>query len=337
MEAGFGHTYSWRDTLFATLEAKAVVPPTRSRQWWKTSRYESQWSAPARPEAEWMGTDLSPRKTCLRPLREDPGRPCSTPGSSFTPAGSGTSRRCHAFPVDEHKLVRVASLFKAGGHRSFKNYLSRAKDQRLALGYEWTETLHRVSQRCTCSVLRGLAGKSRSEAFNFLEVHKALTTTPGTLARAGPVSPRPMIVCATYFMLRELEVSALDIADVVLSDNSVSPRLPVSKTDERVQTHLGLHLRQAIALSFPYSAALFGKADSEGGRACALQSDVTIRIELVASVKWGEQYVCVGGEAPTRLLIWRVPCQKRGFPTNRDTPPIHKSGVISMGSTLIIR
>ena len=33
-----------------------------------------------------------------------------------------------AFPLNEIKLVRVSALFKSGGYKSFKNYLSRAKD-----------------------------------------------------------------------------------------------------------------------------------------------------------------------------------------------------------------
>ena len=33
-----------------------------------------------------------------------------------------------AVPPDEIKLVRVSALFKSGGYKSFKNYLSRAKD-----------------------------------------------------------------------------------------------------------------------------------------------------------------------------------------------------------------
>ena len=136
-----------------------------------------------------------------------------------------------AFPLTEEKLVRVSALFKAGAYKSYKNYLSRAKDMHLELGYTWTEALHRLGQRCTRSVLRGLSGKGRSEAFDFAAVCSALKGSPEALSQDGPAQPLAMIVCSTYFLLRELEASAVDVGDVSLSANSVTLSLPVSKTD----------------------------------------------------------------------------------------------------------
>ena len=80
-------------------------------------------------------------------------------------------------------------------------------------------------------MLRGLAGPSRSDAFDFDQVVNGLTNHPGKLCDDGPLHPRAMIVCATYFMLRELEASAVDMEDITLSDNEVTLTLPVSKAD----------------------------------------------------------------------------------------------------------
>lgn len=135
------------------------------------------------------------------------------------------------FPLDEVKLVRVSALFKCGGYKSFKNYLSRAKDQHLSLGHPWTESLNRIAQKCTRSVTRGLASARRSEAFDLCLVAKALEHRNSALADEGPASPLAMVVCATFFMLRELEVSALDRVDIWFNDGSVTLSLPVSKTD----------------------------------------------------------------------------------------------------------
>ena len=84
-----------------------------------------------------------------------------------------------AFPLDECKIMRVSALFKASGYKShiyiYENYLSRTKDQHLALGYGWNDYLKWVSQKCARSVLRGLIGKTRSEAFDFIEVVAVLS------------------------------------------------------------------------------------------------------------------------------------------------------------------
>lgn len=135
------------------------------------------------------------------------------------------------FPLTEISLVRVSAMFKSGGYRSFKNYLSRAKDHHLQLGYQWNESLNRTSQKCARSVLRGLAGASRSEAFDLTKVVKALDGRDATLAEGGPEHPLALIVCATFFLLRELEASAVDRADVIFSEGAVTLSLPVSKTD----------------------------------------------------------------------------------------------------------
>ena len=135
------------------------------------------------------------------------------------------------FPLDEMKLVRVSALFKVGGYKSFKNYLSRAKDQHLQLGHSWTEALNRTSQKCVRSVTRGLAGATRSEAFDIVSVVGALQSNDHSLADGGPKHPKAMVVCSTYFMLRELEASAVDRNDIVFGDAEVTLSLPVSKTD----------------------------------------------------------------------------------------------------------
>lgn len=143
----------------------------------------------------------------------------------------GDEESSPAFPLDEIKLVRVSALFKSGGYKSFKNYLSRAKDQHLALGFGWSESLNRVAQKCTRSVTRGLANAKRSEAFDLPAVTKALEENQIEPSSDGPRHPRAMVITATYFMLRELEASAIDRDDVMFSSDSVTLSLPVSKTD----------------------------------------------------------------------------------------------------------
>lgn len=123
-------------------------------------------------------------------------------------------------------------MFKFGGYKSFKNYMSRAEEFHIMSRHDWTDRLDVVAIKCTRSVLRGLAGPARSsESFDLLAVTKALREKDGPFHTEGPVHVKALITCATMFLLRELEASAIDVADVTLSDTAVSLNLPVSKVD----------------------------------------------------------------------------------------------------------
>ena len=75
-------------------------------------------------------------------------------------------------------------------------------------------------------MLRGPAGPSRSDAFDFERAIRGLSNHKGQLTDDGPTEPVAMFVCCTYIMLRELEASesAVDVEDATLT-------LPVSKID----------------------------------------------------------------------------------------------------------
>ena len=51
------------------------------------------------------------------------------------------------------------------------------------------------------------------------------------MAEGGSEHPLALIICATFFLLRELEASAVDRADVIFSEGAVTLSLPVSKTN----------------------------------------------------------------------------------------------------------
>ena len=135
------------------------------------------------------------------------------------------------WPMDERSIIHVSALFKAGGYRSFKNYLSRAKEHHLMLGHPWTDRLDLIARKCSRSVLRGLAGASRSEPFDLFRVVSCLAGDDGPFHPEGPVHVRALISCSTMYLLREVEASAIDIADVTMSDGAVSLNLPISKVD----------------------------------------------------------------------------------------------------------
>eukprot|EP00435_Cladocopium_sp_Y103_P026632 s1576_g6.t1 len=134
-------------------------------------------------------------------------------------------------PITEDKLLKVSALFKAGGYKSVKNYLSRIKEYHITSGFDWNDRLDIISKKCARSALRGLGGAHRSEAFDLVAVCERLQDSKGPLTKDGPINPVAMILTSTLFMLRELEASSLEVRDITFTERAVSLRLPVSKVD----------------------------------------------------------------------------------------------------------
>ena len=134
-------------------------------------------------------------------------------------------------PLTTDSIEKVSCLFKVGAYKSFKNYLSRAKECHTEAGYEWTTQLQNTSRKCTRSVLRGLGGPSRSEAFDFCSVIQYLTANNHAKGSDSPASPLAAVLVGVYFLLRELELSAIDMEDVSFTESPITLSLPVSKVD----------------------------------------------------------------------------------------------------------
>ena len=95
------------------------------------------------------------------------------------------------------RSMRVSSLCKLGGYRSLKKHLSCAKDHHVTLVYAG-----RNSRKCSRSVLRGLAGSTRSMDFDVVRSALHLTKAHLELDDQGPAHPRAMLITATIFPLR---------------------------------------------------------------------------------------------------------------------------------------
>ena len=73
------------------------------------------------------------------------------------------------YPVTADSIIRVDSLFKKGGYRSFPNYLSAAKARHVEgpRHAEWTQLHDHTGKRVTRSVLRGIGPARQSCPFHF--------------------------------------------------------------------------------------------------------------------------------------------------------------------------
>ena len=148
-------------------------------------------------------------------------------------------------------MEKVSCLFKLGAYKSYKNYLSRIKELHQESGYVWTHALQSSARRCTRSVLRGLGGPVRSEAFDLDRVVAFLKHSNIDIAEDGPEPPLHAVVVGTYFLLRELELSAIDMEDVAFTnDSDVEPSSVQSGlAGKRLPTHVFMHLQFGTSLS----------------------------------------------------------------------------------------
>lgn len=83
----------------------------------------------------------------------------------------------NVLPITKEKLLKVSSLFKTGGYRTVKNYLSRVKEHHISAGYNWNDRLDLISTKSARSVLRGFGGAHRSEAVELTSTIEALQDT----------------------------------------------------------------------------------------------------------------------------------------------------------------
>ena len=68
-------------------------------------------------------------------------------------------------PLTVEKVFCVAALFKEGGYRAFRSYLSKAKAMHVLAGHAWEVQLEMAFRKATLSVLRGLWVARRSASF----------------------------------------------------------------------------------------------------------------------------------------------------------------------------
>ena len=137
-------------------------------------------------------------------------------------------------PLTPESLKGISSLFKHHAYRSFPNYLGAAKRRHVLAGYPWTDNLDAVARMCTRSVLRGVGPPKQSSPLD-LELLASLKLGYEPLVSDGPVNPQECAVLASFFLLREIELSLLKFEHVEVKGQgggaSVVLTLAVSKTD----------------------------------------------------------------------------------------------------------
>ena len=139
-----------------------------------------------------------------------------------------------AYPVTADSIIRVGSLFKKGGYRSFPNYLSAAKARHIEgpPTAEWTQLHDHTGKWVSRSVLRGIGPARQSCPFHFKRLC-GLTKQSQPLVDGGPMQPMHLALLSTLCLLREVESGTAKVSAWSFDhcDKEISWNLPGSKTD----------------------------------------------------------------------------------------------------------
>ena len=146
-----------------------------------------------------------------------------------------------AFPLSVEKIEAVTAMVIAGEYRSLENYMSRAKDRHLELGFQWDSVLGRAA---SCANKAGRRGRGPAHQSAELPVIEAYQMASGVqweqqvhydkvLGDNVPYNFGNFGVVASFFLLREIEVSLLLAKNVTINSEKelVTILLAASKTD----------------------------------------------------------------------------------------------------------
>ena len=134
-------------------------------------------------------------------------------------------------PLTAASICAVAAQMKAGGYRSFTNYLDTMKSIHIQ-DYEWSAALALCRRRCLASTQRGI-GPSRQSLELPIRAIRDLDVGDAPLVPDGPCCPIQWATLCCFHVLRGAE-SACALASSIRIDwhgLTESFSLPVSKTD----------------------------------------------------------------------------------------------------------
>ena len=137
------------------------------------------------------------------------------------------------YPVTEAKVHALGASLKAGQYRTAESYLLLYRGEAGRLGQEIGVSVARAFGDARRSCTRGLGGPVRAMALPF----SRLAELPGGFVpwiAGGPLGPRNAVVAGSWFLTREVELSAAPAATVEVHLGpplSVTWALPASKTD----------------------------------------------------------------------------------------------------------
>ena len=145
------------------------------------------------------------------------------------------------FPLDVQKLQLLAGALRIGGYRSAGLYLDAALwHQEHRLRSPVSADLRRAARSLAKAALRGLPGSRLKQAFDLADL--ATLVEHDAVAGSLDLDILPhavdVLVVATWFMLREIEIAGARVKDIEITAATVSLDIPLHKTAQGGHTEL---------------------------------------------------------------------------------------------------
>ncbi|CAK0866697.1 unnamed protein product [Prorocentrum cordatum] len=162
----------------------------------------------------------------------------------FSHRSEGPGGSVPVFPLTDESIEAVAAMMKEGGYRSFDQYMSRAKDKHVEMGFAWTDILDSARKLASRAANRGLGPAHQAAAFP-LPALMALELDEAALARGGPAAPgsMPCACCAIHRQLDFLDSRGWTDPSTPLfptETGGTATKEAVVKTFEAIASKLGL-------------------------------------------------------------------------------------------------
>ena len=130
------------------------------------------------------------------------------------------------------KVMVVGAALKKAGYRGPKKFITAMKQLHISEGHEWDSQLAQAQHRYNMSTTRGLGPARQSEPLPFEKVAD-LQLNDQAIDPKMPANPAAVITLSTFYLLRELELSAARISDMMFNHelSEARLRLSMSKND----------------------------------------------------------------------------------------------------------
>ena len=156
------------------------------------------------------------------------------------------------FPLDANKLHIIAGALRIGNYRSAGLYLDAVIwHQENQMHMPVSAALRRAAKTLTKAALRGLPGSRLKQAFDLDELAQLVVydaaDEPFDVTRVEHAVD--VVMVATWFMLREIEMAGAKVKDMIVTTTTVSLDIPLHKTAQGGQTELTRRTFRCVCVS----------------------------------------------------------------------------------------
>ena len=135
-------------------------------------------------------------------------------------------------PLTPDKITAVGAAIKKARYKGPKKYMTAIKQHHIAAGWPWSDLLAQAAHRYNLTTTRGLGPSRQSEPLPFGRLAQ-LDLDEKCFKQKMPANPAAVITLSTFYLLRELEMAAAKVSDILVvnKDMEVRLRLSMSKND----------------------------------------------------------------------------------------------------------